>query len=91
MKRLIELSLFLELKGPNLAPHHLEGDRFRPLIMQSNYSTEISRIAGSNAAPYYFGFKGTNSGPSLCDQTMGSKSVLMPLLATNTKVLKNNY
>lgn len=42
-------------------------------------------------APQHFGLEGIDSGPSLRNQTIGSKSAPMPLLATNTKALKSNY
>jgi hypothetical protein len=36
-------------------PSWFEGDRFRPLIVQSNHWLKIWRIAGSNEAPHHFG------------------------------------
>src|ERR1700726_2938131 len=34
---------------------------------------------GQNAAPHHLGLKGTNLGPSLCNQTIGSKSAPISL------------
>ena len=36
-------------------------------------------------------WRGPVLGPLLCNQTMGLKSAPMPLLVTNTKVLKDNH
>jgi hypothetical protein len=61
-------------------PSWFERNQFRTLIVQSNPSAEIWRIAGSHAAPYHFGLE-VDSGPLLCNQTMGSKSAPMALRA----------
>ena len=85
--------LFLKMRGPNLAPYYLDSRGpiqalHRPI--KPFLRLRFWRIEGSNAAPHHFGLEGIDSGPSLCNQTMGSKSAPMPLLATNAKVLKDN-
>jgi hypothetical protein len=51
------------------------------------YSSRLPYVRGLEHHQFY----GSDSGPSLCNQNMGSKSIPMPLLATNTKVLKDNH
>jgi hypothetical protein len=58
-------------------PSWFERDQFRTLLVQSNPSAEIWRIAGSHAAPYHFGLE-VDSGPLLCNQTMAQNRLLCP-------------
>jgi hypothetical protein len=68
----------------------MQGGRFRPFIARLSLSFRLRfwRIEGSNAAPYYFGLKGIDLSPSLCNY--GLKIGSYAPISYYTKVLKDS-
>lgn len=60
------------MRGPNLAPHHLDSRGSIQALhcaIKPFLRPRIWRIEGSNTASHHFGLEGIDSGPSLCNQT----------------------
>jgi hypothetical protein len=92
IKGLIELSLFLDLKGSKSSSLPLG---FKGLIQALYYLIKpflrlrFWRIKGSNTAPYYFGLEGVDSSTSLYNYGLIISSYAP--VSYYMKVLKDNY